>query len=53
MSKIGFNNSKEDNNNTTKTDQVERYKHVVRLFGIPIFSSTKNHTIDSKVVEDK
>jgi len=54
MSKIGFQTKaleEQDNDNTVKTDQTENYKHTVRLFGIPVFTSTKKHVIDSKVIE--
>lgn len=54
MSKIGFQTKameEQEPNNSTKTDQTENYKHTVKLFGIPVFTSTKKHVIDSNVVE--
>ena len=53
MAISGFGTSEENKDKVTKSDQTENYKHVVKLFGIPVFTSTKRHTIDSNVTEDK
>ena len=42
---IGFGDQKEENDYTGTTK--ENYNHVVKLFGIPVYSSTKVHTVDS------
>ena len=53
MAKIGFNTKavEEENDNVVTTDQVEAYTHKIKLFGIPVWSSVKNHTVDIKTVE--
>ena len=55
MGKIGFSTSavKEEgvNDNITTTDQIENYTHKIKFFGLPVFTSTKYHSIDSKVTE--
>ena len=54
MAKIGFNTKaveEQENDNVVKTDQIENYVHKIKLFGIPVWSSTKNHTVDIKTVE--
>ena len=53
MAITGFgNNNQGKNDKVTKSDQIENYKHVVKLFGVPVITITKKHTIDSNVVED-
>mgnify|MGYP003645965242 CR=1 FL=1 len=57
MGKIGFNTTskKEESldSNIVKTDQVENYSHKVKLLGLPLWTSIKVHTIDTKTVEEK
>ena len=55
MGKIGFNTSatqtEEGDDNVVKTDQIENFTHKIKLFGIPLWTSTKHHTVDIKTVE--
>jgi|TARA_R110000823_G_scaffold314735_2_gene444511 hypothetical protein len=57
MGKIGFNTtSKKEESldlNIVKTDQVENYSHKIKLLGLPLWTSIKVHTIDTKTVEEK
>ena len=47
MSEIGFKvNSKNDDTYEGKT--LEDYNHTIKLFGIPIFVSSKKHTVDTQ-----
>ena len=50
MGKIGFNTKSvtedQENDNVAETNQVETYSHKVKLFGIPVFTSTKNLVVD-------
>ena len=53
MSKVtGFGKSitDEQEKDTVKSDSVENYEHKISILGIPLFKSTKFHTIDSKRV---
>ena len=56
MSKIGFNTTtkKEQSldSNTVKTDSLENYSHKIKILGLPLWTSIKVHTIDTKTVEE-
>ena len=45
MNKIGFNSNIKDDVYEGKT--FEDYDHKIKLFGIPIFRSTKKHIVDT------
>lgn len=53
MAISGFGSNEEKKDKVTDSNQVEDYKHVVKLFGIPVFTSTKVHNITSNIKEDK
>ena len=47
MSEIGFKvNGKNDDTYEGKT--LEDYNHTIKLFGIPIFVSSKKHIVDTQ-----
>jgi len=54
MSKIGFTTSATKETSKEKdqvnTTTIEDFKHAVKFFGVPIYTSTKKHTIDSQQI---
>jgi hypothetical protein len=46
MSNIGFNSDIKDDTYEGKT--FEDYDHKIKLFGIPIFTSTKKHIVNTQ-----
>mgnify|MGYP001084381511 CR=1 FL=1 len=54
MSKIGFKSAssiEEEQDNVVTTDQKEEFVHTIRFLGVPIWKSTKHHTVDIKTIE--
>ena len=49
---IGFNSKDKNGDKKDKYEgnTTENYNHVVRLLGVPVFSSTKKHIIDTHSV---
>mgnify|MGYP003631584964 FL=1 len=45
MDKIGFKTSSKEDAYEGKT--FEDYDHTIKLFGVPIFRSTKKHIVDT------
>ena len=51
MNKIGFKSSENNEKDKVKTDTVETYTHIIKLFGIiPLFYSKKRHIVDSQQI---
>ena len=44
---IGF-NSTDNNSEKYEGKTFEDYNHTVKLFGIPVFTSTKKHIVDTQ-----
>ena len=55
MGTIGFattaKKEEEQDDNVVKTDQIEHFEHKIKLLGVPLWTSTKHHTVDIKTVE--
>ena len=53
MSIAGFGSTNDQKEKLTDSTSKEHYRHTVKFFGIPVFTSTKVHSVDSSVKEDK
>ena len=52
MSIAGFGSGNDQKEKHTDSNSHENYKHVIKLFGVPLYVSTKTHSVVSKVKEE-